>query len=324
MKSSNPQPKKREADGYKRVSTPRQAQRGVSLAAQEKSIERVCRQKGLALRKVYCDRGKSGRTLRGRPELEKAIQAVCQSRGVLVVYSISRMSRSLQDVFSLSQRLQAAGAELVSVTEPIDTTTAMGRAFFLMAALFAQLESEITGERIAESNAYTVAKLGYRRQGMQPLGYRLSGRRGRRGARVKSKREQTLLKRIRIICSAEPTYVAMARALNRLRVPTYTRVRKYKHRTSGQWSSATLAKMMPRIAPQLVKSRKGKRSYRYRVEEVNLFGTATDSALADKLGRDRTSITKARRKKRIVAFAKYRPKGSNRGQTKRRRNSGTG
>ena len=65
----------------------------------------------------------------------------------LVVWKLDRLGRDLMQVIKLGQKLDADGIELRSLTESIDTTTAMGKFFFQMLGVFAELERNITIER---------------------------------------------------------------------------------------------------------------------------------------------------------------------------------
>lgn len=72
----------------------------------------------------------------------------CLRRGdTLVVWKLDRLGRDLMQVIKLGQKLEADGIELRSLTESIDTTTAMGKFFFQMLGVFAELERNITIER---------------------------------------------------------------------------------------------------------------------------------------------------------------------------------
>jgi hypothetical protein len=57
-----------------------------------------------------------------RPGLSEALDDVCRQRAVLVVQSLSRLSRSVRDTLTISERLDKAGANLASLSESIDTT----------------------------------------------------------------------------------------------------------------------------------------------------------------------------------------------------------
>lgn len=72
---------------------------------------------------------------------------------VVAAYSLSRISRSVVDLYNLLKRLEQLGVAFVSATEPIDTSTAMGRAFLGFLAVLAQLERELTSERVSDNLA---------------------------------------------------------------------------------------------------------------------------------------------------------------------------
>ena len=104
--------------GYTRVSTADQAAEGVSLDAQTDRINAWCRLKGdsFELAEVFVDAGLSGKRSDNRPGLQSALESVSEARGILVVYSLSRLARSVPDAYSILQRLDKAGAHLVSLT----------------------------------------------------------------------------------------------------------------------------------------------------------------------------------------------------------------
>jgi len=67
---------------------------------------------------------------------------------ILLVYKIDRFSRKLKDLISILEDLQSKDVNFTSVTEQIDTTTAMGEAFFQIIGVFAQLERGMVKERV--------------------------------------------------------------------------------------------------------------------------------------------------------------------------------
>lgn len=160
-----------QAIGYVRVSTQEQADQGVSLAAQREKIGQYCQLHGLALAATFADEGLSAKRADNRPGLADALTAACDARAALVVYSLSRLARSTTDAIGIAERLSKAGANLVSITERIDTTTGMGRFFFTTIAALAQLERDQISERTAMALAHKRAK--GERVGSVPYGYRL-------------------------------------------------------------------------------------------------------------------------------------------------------
>jgi site-specific DNA recombinase len=162
-----------QAIGYIRVSTEEQANQGVSLEAQRGKIAAYCGLHGPCLAHTYADEGLSGKRADNRPGLQRAITHACESKGVLVVYSLSRLARSTRDAIEIAERLARAEADLVSITEKIDTTTSMGRFFFTTVAALAQLERDQISERTCMAMAHKRSKC-QRISGIIPYGYQLA------------------------------------------------------------------------------------------------------------------------------------------------------
>jgi DNA invertase Pin-like site-specific DNA recombinase len=135
------------AIGYIRVSTEDQALEGVSLAAQRKKIEAWSDLNDHELVTIEEDAGISGATTGKRPGLRAAVDQACRRKGTLVVYSLSRLARSTMDALLIAERLEKAGADLVSLSEKIDTTTAAGKMVFRMLAVLAEFERDQLAER---------------------------------------------------------------------------------------------------------------------------------------------------------------------------------
>jgi len=138
------------AIGYIRVSTERQANEGVSLEAQKAKIEAWASLNDYELVAIYEDAGISGSGMQKRDGVQQALKATKKGMA-LVVYSLSRLSRSIKDTITISEQLQKSGADLVSVTEKIDTTGAAGEMIFNMLAVMAQFERKQTAERTSNS-----------------------------------------------------------------------------------------------------------------------------------------------------------------------------
>jgi site-specific DNA recombinase len=171
------------AIGYIRVSTGRQAAEGVSLDAQEGKVRAWAGQAGASEVVIFRDEGLSGKKVKNRPGLQAALDAVGKG-DVLVVYSLSRLSRSIRDTLNLSEHLQRRGADLVSLSEHIDTTGAGGRMVFHMLAVLAEYERELIGERVTGIWQYKRQR-GEKTGGDVPFGYRV-----RKGRLYKDAQEQ--------------------------------------------------------------------------------------------------------------------------------------
>jgi DNA invertase Pin-like site-specific DNA recombinase len=156
--------------GYLRVSTPGQARDGASIETQRARVEAwaAATAPGQPLL-IFADEGVSGTKTRNRPGFLAARDAVLKSGGVLVAYSLSRLARSTRDAIALAEDLKRAGASLVSLSESIDTGSAMGACFFTILAAIAQLEADIASERTRHTFAHL--RLRGRRLGRLAFGY---------------------------------------------------------------------------------------------------------------------------------------------------------
>ena len=161
-----------QAIAYVRVSTAGQVEDGVSLDVQRSKIAAWCDVMGYVLVQTCADESISGHSMDKRPGLQAAIEAVCASAGVLVVYSLSRLARNTRETLELGERLSKAGADLVSLSEKIDTTSAAGKMVFRMLAVLAEFERDQVSERT--TMALQHKKAHGQRVGELPYGFQLA------------------------------------------------------------------------------------------------------------------------------------------------------
>lgn len=161
------------AVGYIRVSTQMQAQEGVSMDMQKSKIEQWAALNDAELLGVFADNGISGKTAE-REGLQAALALAKRSRAALVVYSLSRLSRSTKDTLTIAEALEKGGCDLVVLNEKIDTTTPSGRMVFRMLAAMNEFEREQIGQRFKEVLAHKRQK-GERFSGRAPMGYSFDG-----------------------------------------------------------------------------------------------------------------------------------------------------
>lgn len=129
--------------GYARVSTSDQETR-MQLDAL----------RGAGVRQIYSEKT-SG--IGPRPELHKALASL-QPGYTLVVYKLDRLARSLKDLLQLLDRLKHAGCAVKSLTEPIDTSSAMGEFVLQILGAVAQLERAIIRERCQAGRVAAMAR----------------------------------------------------------------------------------------------------------------------------------------------------------------------
>jgi DNA invertase Pin-like site-specific DNA recombinase len=94
----------------------------------------------------------SGTSRTGRTELDTLIQFLREG-DTLVVTRIDRLARSVGDLQDIVKELQAKGADLKATEQPVDTSTAAGKAFFGMLGVFAEFETNLRKERQMEGIA---------------------------------------------------------------------------------------------------------------------------------------------------------------------------
>jgi DNA invertase Pin-like site-specific DNA recombinase len=146
-----------QAIAYVRVSTAEQATSGHGLAAQRHAVEREAARRGLDLVATYSDEGISG-TKTSRPGLDAALAHAERCGVTLIVPALSRLARSTRLALATIDRLDAAGAPLISCSEQIDTAGPCGRMITTMLAAVAQLERDMIAERTAAALATIRAK----------------------------------------------------------------------------------------------------------------------------------------------------------------------
>jgi len=100
---------------------------------------------------------KSGTKLEGRVELQTILDFIHEDE-TLVVTRIDRLARSLRDLQIIADKLKEKSAHLMATEQPVDTSTAAGKAFFDMLGVFAEFETNLRRERQAEGIANAKAK----------------------------------------------------------------------------------------------------------------------------------------------------------------------
>ena len=99
----------------------------------------------------------SGASLERRPELKTILEFI-HAGETLVVTRIDRLARSMRDLQVIVDTLRKKGAHLAATEQPVDTSTAAGKAFFDMLGVFAEFETNLRRERQAEGIAAAKAK----------------------------------------------------------------------------------------------------------------------------------------------------------------------
>jgi DNA invertase Pin-like site-specific DNA recombinase len=160
------------AIGYVRVSTDEQAREGISLENQKTKIETYCQLNDLELTGILEDAGKSGKDL-NREGMQAIVTLIkARSVGAVVVYKLDRLSRRVRDTLSLMDLIEKKSIAFHSITERIDTKSAMGKFFLNIMASMNQWERDTISERTRDALHLKIAK--NERAGQVPYGYTLA------------------------------------------------------------------------------------------------------------------------------------------------------
>lgn len=150
---------KKRAALYIRVSTLDQANEGYSLEAQEAALKKWCVDHRYEIHDLYADRGISGKTMDHRPEMVRLMRdAKANKFDVVLFWALSRFTRSVSDLYRSMAFFKEHGVDMISYTESFDTSTPMGRAMMGIVGVFAQLERELTSERVISAATIRAAQ----------------------------------------------------------------------------------------------------------------------------------------------------------------------
>ena len=126
--------------GYARVSTIDQ-----DLAIQEAAL------KAAGCTVIRAEK-KSGSTKQDRKELNTLLEFMREGDS-LVVTRVDRLARSVGDLQDIVRLLKQKGVTLKATEQPIDTSSAAGKAFLDMLGVFAEFETNLRRERQMEGIA---------------------------------------------------------------------------------------------------------------------------------------------------------------------------
>lgn len=131
--------------------------------------------------KIFYEVAKGARA--DRPEWLKLLEEI-QKGDTLIVWKLDRMGRSLHHLIKVVNDLIAKGVDIISIQDPLNTTSAQGRLIFNMFASLAEFEKDLIRER-------TMA------------GLKSARARGRMGGRPKGLSEKAK----KTACTAEALYL---------------------------------------------------------------------------------------------------------------------
>lgn len=234
-RKAKPKPKPKQYVAYYRVSTVMQQLSGLGLAAQHASVRAFLGQYRGELLAEFEEQDAAHRKPEDRPALRAALE-LCRAKGAtLLVARLDRLARSVLIVANLIRE----GVDFVAADMP-----QANRFTIHILAAVAEYERRLAGARIREALA------AYKGRGGKIGFARMSKKRQReaaaRGRAINQERLNRFAKALLPIIddlrvSGCTTCAAIARALNRRKIPTYS--------NRGPWYDGTVTGMIRRADP---------------------------------------------------------------------------
>ncbi|WP_191250059.1 recombinase family protein [Kordiimonas sediminis] len=146
---------------YLRVST-----EGQNTQNQRMELEKTAKHRDWEIVEVYEDAGISGAKGRNkRPALDALMKDAVRGKfDIVMVWSVDRLGRSLQDLVGTLHDLHAVKVDLFMHQQAIDTSTSAGKALYQMCGVFAEFERSMIQERVkaglerAKANGKTLGR----------------------------------------------------------------------------------------------------------------------------------------------------------------------
>lgn len=164
---------------YVRVSTSMQVD-GYSLEAQRERLLRFAEFQEMEVVREYCDAGKSGKNISGRPEFSQMLQDIAEDRDrvdFILVFKLSRFGRNAADVLNSLQYIQDFGVNLICVEDGIDSSKDSGKLTITVLSAVAEIERENILVQTMEGRRQK-AREGKWNGGQAPFGYELDSKNG--------------------------------------------------------------------------------------------------------------------------------------------------
>ena len=132
---------------YARISVTNEE--SVSLDRQVEAAEQYAAARGWTVVDTFRDDGVSAS--KNKPEDRAGWRALLDSKAsydAVIVWKVDRLARRVLDFLHADEALRARDAGIVAVADPVDMTTAQGRAFATMLAVFAEMEASAISDRV--------------------------------------------------------------------------------------------------------------------------------------------------------------------------------
>ena len=158
---------------YTRVSTAAQTE-GYSLEAQQERLREYADYKNLEIAGEYCDAGKSGKSIVGRPAFLQMLDDISSEKdniSFVLVFKLSRFGRNAADILKSLQLLEDYEVDLICVEDAIDSSTPGGKLTLTILSAVAEIERENINVQFMAGKMQKILNGGWP-GGHAPYGYR--------------------------------------------------------------------------------------------------------------------------------------------------------
>lgn len=158
---------------YTRVSTAAQTE-GYSLEAQQERLREYADYKNLEIAGEYCDAGKSGKSIVGRPAFLQMLDDISSEKdniSFVLVFKLSRFGRNAADILKTLQLLEDYEVDLICVEDAIDSSTPGGKLTLTILSAVAEIERENINVQFMAGKMQKILNGGWP-GGPAPYGYR--------------------------------------------------------------------------------------------------------------------------------------------------------
>ena len=231
MTTASEQLNSKKAAIYIRVSTRYQVDKD-SLQVQRRELEAYAEMVlGIKDYVVFEDAGYSAKNT-DRPDYQRMMDRLRTGEfSHLLVWKIDRISRNLLDFAEMYSELKKLGVAFVSKNEQFDTSNAVGEAMLKIILVFAELERQMTSERVT-AVMLSRANNGQWNGGRVPYGYDYNKETKTFSV---NKKESAVVKKIYLLYDQYRSILYISRYLNQAGIET---------RAGNEWSPTTVHKIL--------------------------------------------------------------------------------
>ena len=158
---------------YARVSTGKQAEKDLSIPDQVARVRDYCSTHGYEIVEAYIEPGRSA-TTDNRPEFQKMMHRVLDGDeliSAIIVHSLSRAFRNVEDMILYLKRLRAQKIRLISITQDVDDGP-MGRFVSLFYGMVDEMNSAENSKHVKRARREN-ARRGHHNGSKPPFGYKV-------------------------------------------------------------------------------------------------------------------------------------------------------